>query len=333
MNSSNLDYPITTNRKASEKPLEAINKIAYPGQPENRKMYYPGYENYFESLPILIEDESLESKLFVTKTIMSYLSEKLKKDGNLLQTPGYQEFNRTILALEEPEEISKGVYKEKSEIVVAHWGLDHTSPVHGHATGYMHEEILKGKIRVNTYRIVRDNIVRIVETQIKGEGVFVSNYAPHNPLAKNSRETLVHNFTAVEPTVSLHYLPEHTRDGRDNTFELEEFRPITPEEVTRIDSKQGLYSQVGDVILVRSINVPEYGDHFIIITGHPVMKEHGFRPQERAILAGVEQQHLLNKYPLKTGLTLLKLDIDVRNEFLEFHGINVEGKTVTFPND
>lgn len=320
------------NYVASENPVEDIEKISYPGQPENRKRYQAGYEHYFNSLPVLSEDETLKEKLFITKEVMKHLSEKLQQ--NEWEMPEANHFIRTIISLEEPLPIKDG-YKEGAELVVAHWGQGHTSPIHGHATGYMHEEIISGKMRVNTYRIVDDinRVVRPVETTIQTPGVFVSDYAPHNPEAINSRETLVHNFTAVEPSISLHFLPEHTRDGRDNTFTLEEFPALWRDQVVRIDSKEGLYAQVGEVILVRSTNVPEYDDHFIVITGHPVMKTHGFRPQERSIMASKNHSKLLDMFPLTMGLTLLKLTKEAAQAFLMFHGIIIKDKEVIFPND
>lgn len=325
-------------KRSSDNPEAAIAKIAYPGQPLERRMYKHGYENYFDSLPKLADsDENLSHNISVTKEVMKYLAEALKKDISLggFAAPGYEEFHRTIIALEEPTQISDELYREGAELVVAQWGLGHTSPIHGHSTGYMHEEILSGRMRVNTYRIVDElhKIVRFAETTIQEEGVFVQQYAPTNTTDMYKRQTLVHNFTAVEPSVSLHYLPEHTRDGRDNTFTLEEFRAIRQDEVARIDSKQGLYTRIGEVVLVRSTNVPEYGDHFIVITGHPVMKKHGFRPQDRVIAASGAHSELLSNNPLTMGLTLLKLNIDTAKEFLEFHGITVEDDIVIFPND
>jgi len=310
---------------ASKNPEAAIEKIAYPGQPANMRRYRKGFENYFNSMPVIDKyDDNIAEDLFVTREVLGHLSEKLQKEQ--WEIPQDGAFIRTIIALEEPEQISDEHYREGAELIVAHWGVGHTSPVHGHAQGYMHEEILSGKIRVNTYRIVDHGVVRPLETQIVEKGVFVSKYG-----FEKGRNNLIHNFVAVEPTISLHYVPEHTRDGRDNTFQVEEFGAIAPNQVSRISSKEGLYLNRGDVVLVRSVGVPEYDDHFIVITGHNVMKPQGLRPQERSIMASKSHSKLLDMFPLQTGLSLLKLDDHTKQAFLNFHGIIVKDNEVIFP--
>ena len=129
-------------------------------------------------------------------------------------------------------------------------------------------------------------------------------------------------------------LPEHTRDGRDNGFTVENFADKTAvlvDDYERITSQQGMHLQNGEVVLVRSSNVPEYGDHYIVVTGHPVMKEHGLRVQDEAIQASEFETKLLNKFEPIMGLTLLKLNPDAQQMFHEFHGITMNGREVIFP--
>jgi len=325
---------------SSNTPEEDILKIMYDGQPYERRMYKHGYENFFDEMPHLRNDDPLLlEKVELTKSIMTKLAGKLRiapwvaKD----MPPGKNGFNRTILALEAPvllKNEDKPLYKEGVELVMARWGDGHTSPVHGHAIGYIHEEILFGKMRVNTYRMIHKDkaVVRPVETIIVGEGMFASLYQrPKNESFK--RQTLIHNFTSIGYSASLHYLSEHTRDGRDNTFSVEYFDnsyQMTVDDVQRITAQEGMYLRIGDVALVRSENVPEYGDHYIVITGHPVLKEHGLRPQDKAIHApdGVK---LLDCYEPQMGLTLLKLKDKAKQAFLEFHGISVHDDEVHWP--
>ena len=320
----------TFNYVASKTPEQDLLALAWEGQPEHLRQYKSGFEHIFDSLP-RINEEDLDEDLFKTRELMKFFSEAVKQVNWRVQPEGT--FSRTILALEKPMYLGtfgdKDHFQPGAEIVLAHWGEGFTSPVHGHASGYMHEDIISGKMRVNTYRLMPDGRVRNLETTIQEAGVFVSKYNPKT----EERINLIHNFTAVEPSHSLHFLPEHTRDGKDNKFEVEEFRAIDSSEVTRLTSKEGMYLQPGDVALVRSLNVPEYGDHFLVVTGHPVVKPHGLRVQDKSVRASVQHTELINKYPLKTGLTLLKLNKEVAKEFLDFHGITVKGSNVEFPQE
>lgn len=314
-----------------------IETISYEGQDPNRRMYREGYERYFNEMPIITNDELLPwHKTVMSRGVMQSLANKLKPASWLyVNTPGPNEFFRTIVGMESPT-MQGDERKEGTEIVVAQWGDGFSSPVHGHATGYMHEEVIFGKIRVNTFRMTSptSNIVRPISSEIVKEGTFVSKYVPHNSENHFRRQTLIHNFTSIGYSATLHFLPEHTRDGRDNGFVVEHFkdsRLMDDENLTQLSAQEGINQlRTGDVALVRSSNVSEYGDHFIVITGSPVIKEHGLRPLDVAIatpcLSGV-----LNKYQPIQGLTLLKLNDTLRDAFLAFHNITVDGYIVTFP--
>ena len=333
-------------RQASVTPEQDLLKVAYEGQPKTSRQYESGYEDLFNQLPVM-DNDNVDLTLPLTKVVMNQLSDRLKHDvtrthtkQKVSETPSESEFHRTIIAMESPQGIMNPggcvTYKEGAELVVAKWGTGFSSPVHGHSTGYMHEEVLKGKIRVNTYRItdLKNKIVVPYKTEVIGPGVFVSGYVPHNDEDMYKRQTLIHNFIAVEPSISLHYLPEHTRDGRDNTFTVEHYTKylsLDNTEVERISSKDGMYLKPGEVLLVRSTNVPEYGDHFIVVTGPPIMKEHGLRIQDISIEASANDSKFLDTLEMETGLILLKLIPATRDAFLEHHGITVENNQVSFP--
>lgn len=311
--------------KSSTTPLQAIQAVTYPGQSPERRMYHPGYDHYMDMMPEISKtDLFIPEKVAQAKSVMQRLADQLKQSEWIKQNPlGEGGFDRTILAIENPIEVDAEfpggqVVKEGSEIVMARWGNGFTSPVHGHAAGYMHEEILFGKMRVNTYQIVGEKLVRPLRTEIVGEGTFVSQFSD-----QPERTTLIHNFTSIGFSASLHFLPEHTRDGRDNRFEVEEFNDISAADLTQITAQDGMYLQIGDVALVRSTNVPEYGDHFIVITGHPVVKEHGLRPQDTAIMASKKMSQLLDSFEQKMGLTLLKLSAEAATNFKNFHNIQL----------
>lgn len=58
------------------------------------------------------------------------------------------------------------------------------------------------------------------------------------------------------------------------------------------------------------------------------MKQHGLRPQDKAI-AAPQAADLLDCYTPIMGLTLLKLDEKAAKAFHEFHGIRVvDGKVI-----
>lgn len=306
--------------RASKNPLEDIEKVSYEGQDPNMKRYAFGYEEFMDNMPILENGDSLNLNMIRTESVMAFLSEKIKKDKELmLLDVKDNKFKRTIVALEPPELVSNE-YRAKSEIIVAHWGKGFKSPIHGHSTGLLYEEVLSGMIKVYNYTIVDEEkrIVRPHSIQIIKEGVFVSEFAPHTE-HENKRRTLVHNFEAIERSNTLHYLPEHTRDGRDNTFTLEQWEDFTINDVERINSFQGLNLPIGSVVLVRSSNVPEYGDHFIIVTGRPIVKEHGIRPQDMSIMASSSDSTILDAFPMIMGLTLLKLSEEKAQSFHRFH--------------
>ncbi len=326
---------INRNLQSSLNPERDLELLAPPNQDPSRRQYKSGYEQYFNSLPVLnTNDELIDNKVAYTKSVMQVLASKIIQEGlhnDLMKILNSNEFQRTIIGLSAPTINMKGGYKEGTELVVAHWGKGFTSPIHGHANGYMHEEILNGKILVNTYRRVHPefDIVRLVKTEIITTGTFAAKYNKQDD-SIFKRGNLIHNFTALEPSNTLHYLTEHTRDGRDNTFTpsyFEDEYKLDAFDVKRITGTDGMYLQPGDVALVRSTNVPEYGDHYIVITGHPVKKEHGIRPQEVAISAPLTSS-LLDKYEVQNGLVLLKLGENAKTAFLQFHGITVDRKIV-----
>lgn len=328
--------------KASHHPKSDIESIAWAGQPAHLRQYRPGYEWAMDTFPELQDnDHLLPQKVKFALGIMEDLAANLKQEDWVANKQlDHNTFERTILAIEPPQVQQNGGLKEGAEIIVAQWGPGFASHVHGHAVGYMHEAVLKGKVKVNTYRLIdpTSTTVRAVRTDIVGEGTFVSRYTPANPAAKFKRQTLIHNFVALETTSTLHFLPEHTRDKRDNAFTSEFFEDVhhlSFKDVTPITGLDAMYLPKGEVVLVRSDNVPELGDHYIVITGHPIVKPHGLRPQEIAIQAP-HANVLLDFYgdvDVYQGLTLLRLLPDAKKRFHEFHGIEMQNGEVVFPTE
>lgn len=327
--------------KATTTPMKDIALVSYDGQDERLKQYRRGYEDYFNEMIIIENDDLMERvKVDYNRGTMQILSDKLRANASWLieDGPGPGEFFRTIIGMESPTVgLLPPRIKEGAEIVVAQWGDGFTSPVHGHATGYMHEEIIFGKVRVNTYKKLPGdtNIVRPLRTDIVTRGTFVSEFAKHDPTSNNKRQTLIHSFTSIGYTASLHYLPEHTRDGRDNGFIVQHFTTnfdfAHQSNFTQLTAQQGITDlKPGDVALVRSSNVAEYGDHYIVVTGAPVMKEHGLRPQEIAIHA-VGTDAILAMFQPIQGVTLLKFSDSLAAGFRLFHSIRIQHGQVIFP--
>lgn len=328
--------------KPSKTPVKHIAKIAYKGQNPDR-MRFKDYQDYMANLPIL-DNDSPRFGMTMTNHVMRLLTNDLLTDTELMTLPVEDtKFKRTIIAIEPPtitQMMEHGaawvdvVDKENAELVVAHWGDGFTSPIHGHSTGFLYERVLTGKMLVYNYRIVnlKDKIVRNHSMQTAKPGVFVSEYTPHNEDNMHDRQTLVHNFKAIGRSNTLHFLPEHTRDGRDNRFKLETWNELDGFDVRSVTAAHvNIGAKIGDIFLVRSHNVPEYGDHFIVITGPLVNKTHGRRRQDVQINASENDTKVLNAFLPKKGVTILELDAKSRESFLEFHDITVEDNKVILP--
>lgn len=284
--------------------------------------YRPGYEQFLEAMPVLeAGDPMVPFKVESTKLLMQKLAGSLKESVWVTDDMP-KEFDRNVLAISE---------ENNTEILVARWSDGYKSPIHGHADGYLHEEILSGTMMVSTYAIINHEArqVRAKELQRVTAGTFASQY---NGTSQIEREHLVHSFTSVGQSATLHYLPEHIRNGVHNGFEaeyFEEYYNLTGD-VTRITAQEGMYLRPGDVCLVRSENVPEYGDHYIIVTGPPEEKEHGMRPADIAIPAPYDK--VLRGYKSRNGLVLLKLSAEAAKDFLRFHSYKLENGKVSFVN-
>lgn len=328
--------------KTSKDPVNDVLRVSYPGQDPEHRRYITGYENFMADLPYLDpKDENLLAKVHLSRELMQNLGKELQNEmwvGEALPAPG--KFKRRILALEPPEVIAvDGDRGEqviaKTEILLALWSDGMKSPVHGHSAGYIHEELVMGKMRVHTYRMVSptSNVVRPLCTKVYNEGTIASVYNAPNPSNHFKRQNLIHNFVSIGASATLHLLPENTRDGRDNQFMPEYFEdqyPLDVDSVTRLSSFEAMYLQKGDVIMVRSDNVPDYADHFIVITGHNVMKPWGLRPLEVSIMTSPNGISLLDLFDPISGLILLKLKPEAKAAFFEFHDIKEEEGEMIF---
>jgi hypothetical protein len=291
--------------------------------------YEKGYESWMGAIPIIEDHMHLSLKKNITHSVMQDLAAYLLAKDPAWLKKEREKFERSILAIEKREG------SEGAEILVAHWPKGFTSPVHGHAPGYLFEQVLDGRILVNLYRYMytegNQKIVRPISSGIQSfPDILASDYVP--PSSSGDRIGYVHSFTALTPVTTIHFLPEHTRDSRDNTVTIEHFDDFTSDDVVRLNYFNADAMNIGDVALVRSQKVTEYGDHFIVITGPTIEKPHGYRKQDTVIQANGNVTTFLDGYvPDKDGLTLLWFKEAAKKRFLNFHEIKVDGNTVTFP--
>lgn len=109
-------------------------------------------------------------------------------------------------------------------------------------------------------------------------------------------------------------------------FEDENY--MTVDDVEQITTFQALYLQVGEVLMVRSANVPVMGDHFAIISGPIENKEHGVRPQTISIATSPNGYQMLDLFEPLNGVILLKLKPHMRDLFHAYHGAAVDNGVI-----
>lgn len=105
---------------------------------------------------------------------------------------------------------------------------------------------------------------------------------------------------------------------------------LDKEDVQRISTFDAMYLQKGDVVLVRSNNVAQLGDHYIVVTGPVVQKPHGMRPMTETIPIDKGTDTLLNRYEMKMGVTALKLIGRAKKFFHHFHDIKIDATGEVF---
>ena len=93
-------------------------------------------------------------------------------------------------------------------------------------------------------------------------------------------------------------------------------------DVKRIATMEGMYLREMDVILVRSKLLPVLGDHYALVIGHNVEKEHGLRPQ-MAIFPALANHSILDAFDKPNDhVVILKLTESAKEAFLQYYEIN-----------
>lgn len=322
---------------ASATPIEDIQRVSYPGQPAHMHMYKSGYERYLEAMPVVTDTTDGSIALDQAAGAFDMLADELEDKSWIHENmPKDGEFDRTIIGIEAPimgcNGLPNGSYvqKEGKELVVARWGNGYASPVHGHSDGLILETLISGAMIVNTYRMVDDITARPQGTKLyTGLSNIARAFNKHMDTT-HPRPHLIHNFVSLGPSVSLHYVPEHTRDGRDNQFKVEWFEKNydLKNHVTRLTLEQAVMLQPGAVALVRSSRAKEYKDHFIVITPGVVSQPYGVR-QNHEIIPTSGHVDILDDYDGQEFVFLV-LDAHATNAFMEFHDMHVEGGVYIF---
>jgi hypothetical protein len=342
-----IDYP---HLKASTDPLHDIALVMYNNQPAEKRMYMPGYEGYFNMLPVLNPGEAdVADKMQTTHEVVQMLANTLaKQDWVINHRVPLGEFHRHIIGMEKP--VTHSVFgdwqngspvldKAGKEIIVAHWGDGFISPVHGHMAGLQIEEMISGQIIVNRYEMLHpnsDTVHLVSSTMYTGRETVEFAYTEAGADDKFKRQQLIHNFISVGTSHSLHYVPEHSLDGMGNGFKVQYFEDvhdITDTDLTRLTLEQALKLKPGAVMLVRSKSVPYFGDHFVAIVGGMVMKPHGLRQKDVAIIAKNQYSHLLDNHSefdsfKDADTVLLQLNDELAREFFHYHNIKIEAEAV-----
>ncbi|GEM_PF-805761 len=315
--------------RASTQPEAVLPRLLNPN-PLGFTTYRPGFEGYFERIPRMDPTRPYPTEeVEQTRRVLGELAMAVLEREDAMDLPQVEDgkFGRVVLGLEDPSEGEDRVLVPGTEVIIALWGRGFKTPVHGHKVGYLHEALVKGSIDISMYERLRSGRLdarfalfdRTV--QQREPGIFCSAFT--QDVGQLERSAVIHNFAALEPTMTLHYLPEHIRDARGNKFEVvgkkndREFE-VDESNVQRMQLEDFIASNVGDVYLVRSPSVPQYGDHYVLIVGGIVQKPHGMRPDDVLFSAGSGTP--LKSYG-KDELVIFKLSGAARNAFYEHYAI------------
>ncbi len=211
----------------STRPEELLDLMKTENQPPRSRLFRPGFEHMMRLLPkIDAKHPNPAEEVELTRRVMASIAHEVTARIDQLDLPEIPdgEFGRVILAIEEPQELEGGELLPGTEVVLALWGKGFQSPVHGHAPGYIHEALISGAFDVHLYKQTGNPADRLVvpdKTIIQDvPETFYSQFVQDT--GQIVRSALIHNFTARMPSRSLHYLPEHVRDGADNRFRVVE---------------------------------------------------------------------------------------------------------------
>jgi hypothetical protein len=324
--------------RPSKNPQKVIQELAYKGQPENRKMYRSGYEQYYQALVDVDESDMLfQQEVQTNIAIMKALGARLANEDWYDKYTKPKEFARTILGIGEPQR--EGFYGEEGnyvtqsapQIMLGHMGAGLKTPVHGHGKGFMYEQVVKGNVKIDRFHLVdpSKDVVRLSGTNLYKSGdVFGAAFNKLDERNFFERQYNIHQITALQPSQVLVHFPEYARDSINSQFTPEYFETkymLNHVDIDKILPRiEMLQLRPGDVLLIQSdaINI---GPHFFLITKGFHINEFGLRPNGLIYSAPqLRAQMLIDFYKEKDDpTTLLKLHKGTAEAFRIFHGINV----------
>jgi len=175
--------------------------------------YKSGFEFYMNYIPIIHgkDDPKKAEKLEYIADIISDLAERLMQESWILENwPSPEKMlNRVVLGI---DEVTGG------ELIMVRWNAIET-PIHGHQYGQMIDYLVKGMAEEIEYQII-DEKLRTVEqigsAEFKSMQVLSNDFHAADTVV--SRGALIHKFIPLKKCITLHYIPEHPRDGRGNLF-------------------------------------------------------------------------------------------------------------------
>lgn len=331
----NFAIIMTTVFSASDSAIMDLHALAIQNQNPKISHYRQGYEQEFSNMPI-IKSVTTNWDLQIVAEIMHRITANLaSQDWVKNNTPIKRPLLRTVIAMEKPV-CTGAALKDGAELIVVNWKAGAKTPTHGHARGYMHERLIFGKVKQGTYRIVdaEKRIARPISIELfcNTNDIIDAGFNDDHSVQDGA---FVHDFEFLEPTATLNLVPGHPKDTKGNCFTVEQFGfkhlNFQLEKLVPISLGGTLHLPPGEVILVRSATTKDLGDHFYVITERPHQKKAGMRPVGRAIQASEDFSKLLDAVePQEGGVQILRLMPEVRDWFLEWHGIQVE-KNIVFP--
>ncbi len=94
--------------KASKNPVRDIERVSYAGQSPDLKIYEPGFEPYFETIPKKL---SSKKRIHSALNALNFMSLDLSGSANAVhiirRNVEAGGFKRSILALEKPKKVEK----------------------------------------------------------------------------------------------------------------------------------------------------------------------------------------------------------------------------------
>lgn len=293
---------------------------------QNLSRYVP----FMQLMPVI--SEAKDANVHMAEWVMSSFASAVTHDEALMNVdPGEGKFERSVVVAEPPMIVGNGSLHRGAELVVGHWGEGFRTPIHAHIDGWQYGKLITGRHLEENFRqpdprypILRQTAAYLFEQGDRMEESFDTLEHP-----------AIHRVTVLKPSTSVHFFPvQRTGTGFPNySIEyFEDYYSLGWQDVSPIVFERYMSLKPGSVVLVRSPRVPELGDHFIVITGEPIQKRWGVRPQSDILLApGENAKNLLDIFgdgdsaygsSEYYGATLLQLTPEAERNFKLFHNIH-----------